>query len=268
MEYQFVKDRRMLEYGLNGLHSDIFCFSTTRHGGYSGGNYASFNCNACCGDSETSVAQNRGLLCSLMPVRPRCLVIPQQVHRTEVRCIDGNVLLEDESERAVLLEGVDARVSSLPEVCLCISTADCVPILFFDTRLKIVAAAHAGWRGTVAGIAAKTLRVMADAYGTRGQDVAACIGPSISPDAFEVGDEVYEAFRSAGFRMDRIAFRRGKWHIDLWEANRMQLLDSGVLPENVELSGICTYNAPADFFSARRLGIRSGRILSGIMLLR
>lgn len=79
----------------------------------------------------------------------------------------------------------------------------------FDTRLKIVAAAHAGWRGTVAGIAAKTLRVMADAYGTRGQDVAACIGPSISPDAFEVGDEVYEAFRSAGFRMDRIAFRRG-----------------------------------------------------------
>lgn len=209
MEYQFVKDRRMLEYGLNGLHSDIFCFSTTRHGGYSGGNYASFNCNACCGDSETSVAQNRGLLCSLMPVRPKCLVIPHQVHRTEVRCIDESFLLEDESERAVLLEGVDALVSSLPEVCLCISTADCVPILFFDARLKIVAAAHAGWRGTVAGIAAKTLRVMADAYGTRGQDVAACIGPSISPDAFEVGDEVYEAFRSAGFRMDRIAFRRG-----------------------------------------------------------
>ena len=90
--------------------------------------------------------------------------------------------------------------------------------------------------------------------------------PSISLEAFEVGDEVYTCFEQQGFDMQRIALRQEKWHIDLWEANRMQLLDFGVLPSNIELSGICTWKENADFFSARRQGIASGRILSGIML--
>ena len=99
-----------------------------------------------------------------------------------------------------------------------------------------------------------------------GKDVIACIGPSISLEAFEVGDEVYDCFEQNGFETQRIASRRDKWHIDLWEANRMQLLDFGVLPSNIEVSGICTWKENADFFSARRQGIASGRILSGIML--
>ena len=257
----------MLEYGWNRLHSDIFCFSTTRHGGYSGGNYASFNCNGYCGDSEEAVEQNRKLLCSLMPAVPECLVIPHQVHGAEIRNVDDGFLRRDAAEQAALLEGVDALVSGLSGVCLCISTADCIPVLFFDTRLKVIAAAHAGWRGTVMRITEKTLRAMAESYGAEPTDVVACIGPGISPDAFEVGDEVYDAFREAGFDMGRISVRKEKWHIDLWEANRMQLLDAGVRPEHIELSGICTYGHPEDFFSARRLGIRSGRILSGIMRL-
>ena len=101
---------------------------------------------------------------------------------------------------------------------------------------------------------------------TEGKDVYACIGPGISQEAFEVGDEVYEAFRQAGFDMERIAVRKGKWHIDLWEANRMQLLDFGIEPSHIELSGICTYKNNEDFFSARRQGTASGRVLSGIMI--
>lgn len=257
----------MLEYGVNRLYPDIFCFSTTRHGGYGKGRYASFNCNAFCGDDPEIVKRNRILLDQLIPVPPRCMVIPHQTHGTEVRAIDADFPQKAETVQATLLEGVDALVGDCPRICLCVSTADCIPILFHDTRLKAIAAVHAGWRGTVARIVEKALRTMSRLYGTDAKDVAACIGPGISVDAFEVGDEVYEAFRDAGFDMRRIATRKGKWHIDLWEANRIQMLDSGIRPENIETAGICTYGNCKDFFSARRLGIHSGRILSGIMRL-
>ena len=164
------------------------------------------------------------------------------------------------------MEGVDALVSNLPKECLCISTADCIPVLCYDARHQAIAAIHAGWRGTVARIVSKALEKMRQVYGTEGKDVYACIGPGISQEAFEVGDEVYEAFRQAGFDMERIAVRKGKWHIDLWEANRMQLLDFGIEPSHIELSGICTYKNNEDFFSARRQGTASGRVLSGIMI--
>lgn len=129
-----------------------------------------------------------------------------------------------------------------------------------------MAAIHAGWRGTVARIVEKTVSVMGNQYGSQGKDLIACIGPSISLEAFEVGDEVYQAFCEAGFDMNQIARKEAKWHIDLWEANRQQLLAYGVKPEHIEISGICTYHNNDDFFSARRQGIRSGRILSGILL--
>ena len=98
------------------------------------------------------------------------------------------------------------------------------------------------------------------------QDVVAAIGPGISLQSFEVGDEVYQAFQDARFDMNVISRRYSKWHIDLWEANRIQLISAGVNPDNIEVSGICTYTANEDFFSARRLGINSGRIISGIIL--
>ena len=258
-------DKRMLKYGLTELYSNIFCFSTTRHGGYSEGAYATFNCNAYCGDACDAVRKNRGLLCSLLP-EGAGLLIPHQVHGTEVRVIDEAFLRKPESERARLLEGVDALVSDVPKACLCISTADCIPVLCYDVRRRAIAAIHAGWRGTVSHIVSKTLEKMRQAYGTEGKDVCACIGPGISQEAFEVGDEVCEAFRRAGFDMERIAVRKEKWHIDLWEANRMQLMAFGIEPSRIEVSGICTYTDNEDFFSARRQGTASGRILSGIMM--
>lgn len=258
----------MLAYGLNKLYSDIFCFSTTRHGGVSTGAYASFNCNEYCGDDEKHVSQNRQLLIDLLPKRPDRLVIPHQTHHTEVCVIDDAFMTGTEKDtKKDALEGIDALVTGKRNVCLCVSTADCVPVLCFDTRLKVIAAIHAGWRGTVSRIVEKTLQKMADVYGTQGKDVVACIGPSISQEAFEVGDEVYEHFLSAGFDVDKIAVRTDKWHIDLWKANRLQLEAAGVCKKNIEQAGICTWQHNDDFFSARRQGIASGRILSGIMLL-
>ena len=164
------------------------------------------------------------------------------------------------------LEEVDALVTHLPGFCICVSTADCIPVLLYDKEKQVVAAVHAGWRGTVGRIVENTLQVMKKVYNSDGKDIIACIGPGISLDSFEVGDEVYQAFEDAGFDMPRISRKENKWHIDLWEANRLQLLECGVCEENIEVAGVCTFQSYDMFFSARRMGIHSGRILSGIML--
>lgn len=258
MKERLTSDKRMLEYGILKPYSNIFGFSTTRHGGCGDGAYATFNCTHYCGDRPENVKANLENLAVSLPKRPRVFVIPRQTHTTNVRVITDVPTPEE-------LQEIDAVVTHLKEFCLCVSTADCVPILLYDKVKQVIAAIHAGWRGTVGRIVEKTLGVMKLQYGTEGKDVIACIGPSISLESFEVGDEVYDAFAEAGFDMSRIARKYKKWHLDLWEANRMQLLAHDVLPENIEVANICTYQNYEDFFSARRLGIKSGRILSGIM---
>ena len=101
-------------------------------------------------------------------------------------------------------------------------------------------------------------------YESKAIDITAQIGPSISVDSFEVGDEVYEAFGKAGFDMNKIAERHTKWHINLWEACKIQLKQCGVATDNIHIANICTLKTE-EFFSARRQGIDSGRILNGIM---
>lgn len=269
---RLTSDNKMLGYELMKAYPNISCFSTTRHGGCSKGNYASFNCTGYCGDAPEDVARNRELLRSSLSGNEVELVIPHQTHSDHVRVVENPKLRNASTVGAecfrpdAQLEGVDALVTDIPGYCLCISTADCVPVLLYDSQNKAVAAIHAGWRGTVARIVEKTVSVMNKRYGSQGKDIVACIGPSISLEAFEVGDEVYQAFYEAGFDMNLIACKEAKWHIDLWEANRRQLLSLGVKPENIEVAGICTYYNNEHFFSARRQGIRSGRILSGILL--
>ena len=247
-------------------YPEICAFSTTRHGGVSTGTYASLNCTPYTGDDPQCVSRNQEILLASLPQRPRELIIPWQTHGTRVLPVDDAFLSADEEQRHALLQGIDALVTERPGVCLCISTADCIPILLYDKKHQAIAAVHAGWRGTVNFIAGHVLEQMRILYGTDGADVSAFIGPGISLRAFEVGDEVYETFRLAGFPMERIARRESKWHIDLSEANRLQLLDFGVSSSAIETSGICTYTQCDDFFSARRLGVKSGRMLTGIML--
>lgn len=255
-------------YASMQAYTDVCCFTTTRHGGCSTGEYASFNCNAYCGDDDGAVHRNRELLCSLLPQQPDGLIIPHQTHGTEIRLINEDFVRCSAFTRQALLEGVDALVTHLPGQCICVSTADCIPVICYDRRLHIAAVIHAGWRGTAARIVGKTLHVMKQAYGSHAEDIAACLGPGISIGAFEVGDEVYGAFADAGFDMERIARQEyERWHIDLWEANRLLLMAEGVPEAQIEVSGICTYAHNDDFFSARRQGIDSGRMLTGILML-
>ncbi len=178
------------------------------------------------------------------------LALPRQVH-------SDNVLWMKEAGRP---EATDAVITDQPGLCVCVKTADCIPVLLYDTRQRIVAAVHAGWRGTVARIVQKTIEKMHPLSPT---DLHAIIGPGISLEWFEVGDEVYEAFKAAGFPMERIARKSDRWHLDLWEANKWLLEEMGV--SDIYIEGTCT-RASENFYSARRETINTGRNYNGILI--
>lgn len=265
------KNPNLLHYDLG---EDVVAFSTRRTGGVSEGNYASFNVNGYCGDNTLHVAANRQILCDYLQIDTSCLVLPHQTHSTRVKVIDEAVMGLSALQRAAMLEGVDALITSMRGVCIGVSTADCIPILLYDPVHQVIAAVHAGWRGTVGRIVVEALSEMFRTFQTSASDLRVAIGPGISGESFEVGNEVYETFASAGFPMERLAVKKTSirniseqsWFIDLWEANRMQLEAHGVLPEHIFMAGICTYQHADEFFSARRLGINSGRIFNGIMM--
>jgi YfiH family protein len=147
-----------------------------------------------------------------------------------------------------------------------VSTADCIPVLLYDEDHHAACAVHSGWRGTVQYIVLKAVAEMREAYSSDPQKLKAIIGPGISLENFEVGPEVYEQFASNGFDMSLVARKYEKWHIDLPECCRIQLIGAGVSPQNIQKADVCTYSHADDYFSARRLGIQSGRIFTAIML--
>lgn len=246
------------------LYDDVVAFSTKRGGGE--GDYDTFNITHYCGDDESHVLLCRKELCAELHIKDENLILPHQTHEVNIIDIKEEFFKLSEEERSQKLYAIDAIITSMRQVCIGVSTADCVPVLLYDFKNRIVAAIHAGWRGTVQRIVDKTISYIQTQYSTSSQSIVAVIGPSIGVDAFEVGEEVYDAFLTQGFDMSRIAKRYEKWHIDLWEANRIQLIECGVLPENIQLSSVCTYTNHKEFFSARRLGIKSGRIFNGIMM--
>lgn len=265
----------LLEYTMS---PEVVAFSTTRQGGCSIGAYAALNINRYCGDDPVHIQCNREALCQLLGIADDHLVMPHQTHDTRVACIDESFLtLPTEAQQSVL-EGVDAVMTSVKGVCIGVSTADCIPVLLYDHRHHAACAVHAGWRGTVGRIVEKAVTAMSTAFGTLPSDLVAQIGPGISLDSFEVGDEVYEQFKALPLTPSedgRYFWRRFpsfsdpqqlKWHINLPEINRHQLIASGLSPERIALSDICTYQTSDRFFSARRLGVQSGRIFTGILL--
>lgn len=204
---------------------------------------------------------------------PFYVVQPHQVHGCVIREVTNPLTTREE------LEGVDALTTDVSGVAISVRTADCIPVLLYDPVHKAVAAVHDGWRGTVQQLSRKVVDFMQGRYGTVASDLQAVIGPGIGPDSFQVGQEVVDAFREAGFLMDEILLdcgpkaatadnpMAGGLHIDLWLANRWLLESAGVKPDNIQVAGVCTYRNNDRFFSARREGLKCGRIINVIKLL-
>lgn len=263
------------------LSDDVKAFSTTRHGGVSEGNYASLNINEYCGDSKANTDANRLLLANELGIDANHIIMPHQTHGVESRIIGEEFATLPDGVKKMLLEGVDAVMTNIPGICIGVSTADCIPVLLYDEEHHAAAAIHAGWRGTQARIVHKAVQEMRMAYQTNPTKLKAVIGPGISLDNFEVGDEVYADFEQAAFDMSTIAEERikrnpnaddptkafeRKWHINLPLANIQMLTHNGVDEANILNTGICTFDNADNYFSARRLGIESGRIYTGIII--
>ena len=211
---------------------------TTRRGGVSTGPYASLNLGFSTEDDPDAVRTNRARLAALLPQEPRWL---RQVHGAHV------VVADTMSAR---LEA-DASVAREAGSVCAILIADCLPVLFTDRGGTVVAAAHAGWRGLAAGVLDQTVAILAQ-RGADCSELLAYIGPGIGPHAFEVGNEVVEAFveRDAGAQSAFKPRSTGKWLGDLFTLARRALARCGVT--RVYGGGVCTYSEPARFFSHRR----------------
>ncbi len=158
----------------------------------------------------------------------------------------------------------DALVTATPKVVLTILTADCVPILLCDPEARVIAAVHAGWKGSRLGVVAKTVRTMCQEFGAEASRILAAIGPAIGGCCYEVGEEVAGAFRSIEGAVTQREGARPR--LDLKAVNRFQLLEAGLLPERIEVASYCTACEKERFFSYRAEGGCDGRFLSAIML--
>ncbi len=197
-------------------------------------------------------------------VKPSALFVMRQVHGDDVTVIRD---FPEPADSRARIE-VDAAVTTLPGLVLSVLTADCLPILMVDTKRRVIAAVHAGWRGTVLGIAQKTVRTMAEAFGSSPPDIAAALGPAIGPCCYEVGQDVVEsASRAFPFGGEFFETReRGKAMMDLAGLNRRLLMEAGVGPDRIHSIDLCTRCHAELFYSYRRDGAETGRMLAGIML--
>ncbi len=248
-----------------------FC---TRRGGVSEGAFASLNTSLKEGDTDENISKNWDMVAAAFGVSRRNFIQVHQVHGDRILTID-----DAESQTFDPQDlGYDAIITNRPGLALCMKTADCVPVLMVDTEKRIVAAVHAGWRGSSLNISGKVLRLLSERYGTRPQDVQAAIGPAIGACCYEVDAKVYEAMESHPAR-DKIfvplsgtgtgigiGTEMGKWKLNLALANRCQLQELEVPGENIHDANLCTSCASEWFYSHRKEGGITGRMLNFIMI--
>jgi YfiH family protein len=231
-------------------------FITTREGWASGEN-PRFT-----GDDKSVFEEFRKELAVSCEVGVGQLFFPRQTHSDHV------AIITDES--TAIIPDTDALITNVSGKFLCVQSADCVPVLLYDPKKNVIAAVHAGWRGTVSKIITKTVQRMTEAFGCQPSDLVAGIGPSIHIHAYEVGPEVIEAVLTSFKNPTALlkpSLKPGKAYFDLWLANQIILSESGIKNENIEVLGLCTFGHPELFYSARRDGSETGRIASGICLM-
>ncbi len=234
---------------------------TTRHGGVSEGDCASFNTSFDRGDSPDAVVENMKRICAAIGANCKKLIYAKQTHTNNVRIVS-----EADIGKGIVkpldYTDVDGLVSALPGVALITQYADCVPLAFYDTAKKIIATSHAGWRGTASEIGSETVTAMRS-LGSNPADIIAGIGPSIGNCCYEVDDPVYSAMKAIDYMPLEKIFKikpNGKYMLDLREANRQILIHAGIPPENIDVADICTNCNSEHLHSHRATGGRRGNL--------
>ena len=230
---------------------------STRKGGVSKEHLSSLNLGFNLGDEREKVLENFRILGSLFEAKPEDFVLTQQTHSVNVLRVG-----KEDRGKGIFRErnytDVDALITNEEGVILTAFSADCVPILFYDKGHRAIASCHSGWRGTHGRILARVIEVMQREFSSKPEEIYIAIGPSICKNCYEVSEDVGEAFLEAfptlkEARSDSPVERvsKEKFHIDLWELNRIIALEAFIPPENISISGYCTMERPDLFFSHR-----------------
>ncbi|HSN77598.1 MAG TPA: peptidoglycan editing factor PgeF [Anaerolineae bacterium] len=237
---------------------------STRQGGVSNGPYASLNLSTSTGDSRENVDANYHRLAQALDVPREHMTTTWQVHGTHVVCATAGTV-------GGMLDKADGIITDTPGLPLTQRYADCTPLIVYDPLRHAAGLGHAGWRGTVAGMATALVQAMTASFGSDPGDLIAVVGPAIGPCCYEIGPEVVEAVRMAFPAADTLLHSRTNGasspaspHFDLWAANRWQLEQAGV--GQIEVAGICTRCQRETFFSHRGDGARTGRFGAVVML--
>lgn len=227
-----------------------------RTGGVSSETYASLNMGIFTNEPLENVLENRRRLCDVLGIQPSHLVAAHQVHSDRILSVTKQDRGRGAIDRDSVIPATDALMTNEKDVPLIGFFADCVPVIFLDPIRKAVAIAHAGWKGTVAKIAAKTVKAMEQAYQTSPRDLLAAVGPSIGACHYQVDEpvieKVKEAFPTYWDRLLTNTTPDGHAQLNLWEANARQLMEAGVPEGQITITSLCTFCHPELLFSHRR----------------
>jgi polyphenol oxidase len=247
------QNQSLIRYPILSRFEGLFHFTTTKQS-------LSSNNSRFTGISESTRIHNISKLSGLTGIENHRFIFPIQTHSSNIKIVRS--LAEND------LQDTDALITDQSGICLCVQTADCVPVFIFDPEKNIIAIVHAGWRGTVGQIVLKTVRHLEEVLDVHPAKLLAVLGPSIGPDVYEVGEEVIsEVLNNIPSPLQTLKFvSNNKALLNLWIANQNLLTEAGLIDENIEISGCNTYSEKDKFYSARRDGKNTGRQISGIML--
>lgn len=258
-----------LEYPLfqeTGIVTSAF---STRLGGVSEGYYSSLNLSFDRGDDPERVLENFKRIGASMGVNVEDMVLSKQTHTTNVR-----VVTAEDKGKGVMRErnytDVDGMITNVPGICLVTSYADCVPLYFVDPVKKAIGLSHSGWRGTVGKIGKNTVQLMQENFGSKPEDLLAAVGPSVCMDCYEVSEDVIERFKEAFEKKywEDLFYKKenGKYQLNLWKANELIFLESGILPEHMAITNVCTHCNSKILYSHRTMGNNRGNLCAFLAL--
>lgn len=241
---------------------------STRHGGISGGVFSSLNFAAGAGevrDTPENIIKNHSLAAGVFGLTERDICRSYQTHSANVEIV-GSAHKGTGISKEPFLQGVDGLVTKEENIILSVRTADCVPVLLYDKKNRVCAAVHAGWRGTLAGIAENAIEKMRSLE-AHTDYIAAAIGPCAGACCYEVGGELRESFVNTDKAFGRCFEERGSSiYMDLTAANLLLLMKSGIKWENISAANLCTCCNGGDFFSHRRDGSNRGTMSALIVI--
>lgn len=261
-----LQDFKYLTFPSLEEHENLFHCFTTRLGGVSEGQFASMNLGFGTGDNEENVSKNYKIMAQKLNIKIEDIVETDQTHTSNIRYVT-----EKDKGRAMkepYYEDVDGLFTDKKNIALMTFHADCTPLFFYDSAKEVIGIAHAGWRGTLQNIAGIMVKAFIKKFGSDPENIKSAIGPSLGQCCFEVDKDVADMFISADLKYkDFMKMNGEKYHFDLWEINKYNMMKEGMKTSNIEISGLCSKCHNDLLFSHRGQKGRRG-LMCGIIMMK